>query len=55
MLRKVISRRPILTSNAFFSSRIEPWQSDTLIDIGTRSIFTEKHDEIRFVYVNVNF
>ena len=30
-----------------FSSRLDPWQSDSLLDIGTRKIFTEKHDELR--------
>ena len=30
-----------------YSTRPDPWQSDSLIDIGTRKIFTEEHDALR--------
>ena len=30
-----------------YSTRPDPWQSDSLIDIGTRKIFNEDHDALR--------
>lgn len=47
MFRKQIIRRLTTSSVRSYSIRPEPWQSDTLIDIGVRKIFTDEHDALR--------
>ena len=45
MLRKLTHLK--IRQNAFYSIRPEPWQMDTLTDIGSRKIFNEDHDILR--------